>query len=126
MSTNDTNKQLHPVQLISHSRIVEQGVVLEFSITTQSNNLTYHQPYSKRQEIVFKLIQFMYSEGLGYRKIALKLNSYGIKTARDTGWTNTKVFSILKRKKQRDERVEELRLREYPIVFTSFEFKYYD
>jgi|TARA_B110000495_G_scaffold135424_1_gene118606 hypothetical protein len=68
----------------------------------------------------------MYSEGLGYRKIALKLNSYGIKTARDTGWTNTKVFSILKRKKQRDERVEELRLREYPIVFTSFEFKYYD
>ena len=126
MSTNDTNKQLHPIQPISHGGVVEQGVVLEFSITTQSNNLTYHQPYSKRQEIVFKLIQFMYSEGLGYRKIALKLNSYGIKTARDTGWTNTKVFSILKRKKQRDERVEELRLREYPIVFTSFEFKYYD
>ena len=68
----------------------------------------------------------MYDEGFGYRKIATKLNSYGIKTARDTGWTNTKVFFILKRKRQRDERVEELRLRKYPIVFTSFGFKYYD
>ena len=66
----------------------------------------------------------MYGEGLGYRKIATKLNSYGIKTARDTGWTNTKVFFILKRK--RDERVEELRLKKYPIVFTSFGFKYHE
>jgi len=66
----------------------------------------------------------MYGEGLGYRKIATKLNSYGIKTARDTGWTNTKVFFILKRK--REERVEELRLKKYPIVFTSFGFKYHE
>ena len=68
----------------------------------------------------------MYGEELGYRKIATKLNSYGIKTSRDTGWTNTKVFSILKRQRQRDERVDELRLKKYPIIFPGFGFKYHD
>ena len=29
-------------------------------------------------------------------------------------------------KRQRDERVEKLRLKKYPIVFTSFGFKYYE
>ena len=34
---------------ISHGGVIEEGVVLEFTVETQSNNLAYHQTYSKRQ-----------------------------------------------------------------------------
>ena len=56
---------------------------LEFSIEFQSNDLTYHQKYSKRQEILYGLIKYLHDvEGLGYRKISQSLNRWGIPTQR--------------------------------------------
>jgi len=53
--------------------------------------------------MVYKLIKHLHEkEGLGYRKISQKLNSWGIKTHRGKKWFNTSVFSVLKRKYQRD------------------------
>ena len=57
--------------------------------------------------MVYLLIKHLHEkEGLGYRKISQKLNSWGIKTQRGKEWFNTSVFSVLKRKHQRDMRPE--------------------
>ena len=71
--------------------------------------------------MVYELIHYLHTkEGLGYRKISQKLNSWGIKTQRGKEWFNTSVFSVLKRKHQRDKRVEEVREKEYPIRISKF------
>ena len=52
---------------------------LEFSIEFESNDLTYHQPYSKKQQITYDLIKHLHEvEGLGYRRISQSLNRWGI------------------------------------------------
>ena len=56
--------------------------------------------------MIYVLIKHLHEkEGLGYRKISQKLNSWGIKTQRGKEWFNTSVFSVLKRKHQRDMRL---------------------
>ena len=42
---------------------------------------------------------------MGYRKISDFLNRCGVKTQRNKTFSNSSVHSILKRKKQRDERM---------------------
>ena len=108
------------------------GVVLEtttpfliFSIEIQSNDLSYHQEYSKRQEIVYRLIKHLHIEGLGYRKISQRLNSWGIKTQRGKQWFNTSVSSVLKKKRLRDERVESIRNQVFEPVISKMKVKYY-
>ena len=99
---------------------------LEFSIEFQSNNLTYHKPYTKKQQILYQLIKYLHEvEGLGYRKISQKMNSWGIPTVRDNKWFPQSVFSILKRKHQRDMRIEELRNKEFPIKMSKMKVVYY-
>ena len=71
--------------------------------------------------MVYLLIKYLHEkEGLGYRKISQKLNSWGIKTHRGKEWFNTSVFSVLKRKHQRDMRVETVREKEYPVRISKF------
>ena len=102
------------------------GVVLEFTVETQSNNLTYHQPYTKRQQITYNLIQHLHDvEGWGYRVIAKKMNSWGVKTQRGKTWSNSSVHSVLKRRHQRDVRIEELRNKKYPTKVSRMVIKYY-
>jgi hypothetical protein len=43
---------------------------------------------------------------MGYRKIAKHLNELGIKTIRGNEWKNTTVFSVLKRNRERLNRLE--------------------
>ena len=60
--------------------------------------------------MVYLLIKHLHEkEGLGYRKISQKLNSWGIKTQRGKEWFNTSVFSVLKRKHQLDIRLETIK-----------------
>jgi len=99
---------------------------LEITITVQSNNLTYHQPYTKKQQVVYELIRLLHEDkGLGYRRISRKLNEWGIKTPRGKKWFNTSVQSVLKRKKQRDFRIESQRNKKYPIEIRKLSLKYY-
>lgn len=98
---------------------------LEITITIQSNDLTHHQPYTKKQQVVYELIRMLHvDKGLGYRKISKKLNSWGIKTYRGKKWFNTSVSSVLKRKHQRDVRIEEVRKQEYQIQMDRLKLKY--
>ena len=99
---------------------------LQFSLEIQSNNLTYQgNPYTKYQQFLYILIKTLHDKGYGYRRIANKLNDWGVKTARGNTWYNTSVSSVLKRKHERDMRIEEIRNKEYPIKIGKFSIKYY-
>ena len=67
----------------------------------------------------------MHDSGLGYRKISRKLNEMNIKTIRGNTWFNASVSSVLKRKHERDLRIQEIRNKEYPIKIGKFSVKYY-
>jgi len=97
---------------------------LEFSIEFQSNNLTFQQIYTNKQEAVYHLIKLLYYGGLGYRKISQKLNSWGIKTQRGKFWFNTSVFSVLKRKRERDLLTQSGKQKSYPVTVSEFKIKY--
>jgi hypothetical protein len=62
---------------------------------------------------------------MGYRKISRKMNDWGIKTHRGKKWFNTSVFSVLKRKHERDVLFDEIRNRHYPTKISKFEVNYY-
>ena len=75
--------------------------------------------------MVYQIIKYLNEkEGLGYRKISHKLNSWGIKTPRGKKWFNTSVYSVLKRKHQRDNRIENQRNKKYPIKIGKFSITY--
>ena len=94
---------------------------LEFEVEIESNDLTFRSVYSKRQQVVLNLIKYLHEEkGLGYRKIRDKLNSWGIKTERGNTWFNTSVYSVLKRHRQREERIKNQRKRRYLIEVGKF------
>ena len=98
---------------------------LEFEIDFQSNNLTSHQTYNKRQLIIIRLIKTLREEGLGYRRISYKLNSWGIKTDRGNTWFPQSVYSVLKRWNEMIDRVDNQRMREFDTHISKFELKYY-
>ena len=61
--------------------------------------------------------------GLGYRKISYKLNSWGIKTQRGKSWSNTSVSSILKRKRERELRIKNQRSKLFEVELSRFIIK---
>jgi len=122
--TNETNQS----QWSSFARTCLEGTIpyLEFSIEIQSNNLTYQgNPYTERQQYLYKLIKSMHDSGLGYRKISRKLNEMNIKTIRGNTWFNTSVSSVLKRKHERDLRIQEIRNLKFETKIGKFRIKYY-
>ena len=66
----------------------------------------------------------MHDSGLGYRKISRKLNEMNIKTIRGNTWFNTSVSSVLKRKHERDLRIEEIRNQKFETKIGKFRIKY--
>ena len=99
---------------------------LEFSIEFQSNKLIYQKEYTKRQQIIYVLIQHLHDrEGWGYRKISQWLNQSGIKTLRGKNWFSSSVISVLKRKHERDFMNEQIRNQHFPIKISKFEVNYY-
>jgi len=67
----------------------------------------------------------MHDSGLGYRKISHKLNEMNIKTIRGNTWFNTSVSSVLKRKHERDLRIQEIRDKKFKTKISKFSVKYY-
>ena len=92
---------------------------LTFTLYCRSNNLTYQAPYSKRQFIVLGLIKELQKQDFGYRRIAQKLNSWGIKTDRSNTFIPTSIYSIIKRYGQRTFRIEETRNKKYPSTLSE-------
>ena len=112
----------------SAESVVLSGTIphLEFTLEMQSNNLTYQgNPYTEYQQFLYKLIKCLQDKGYGYRRIAHKLNKWEVATPRGKKWFNTSVSSVLKRKHERDTRIQEIRNKEYPIKIGKFSVKYY-
>ena len=60
---------------------------------------------------------------MGYRKISYYLNERGMRTIEGNRWKNTTVYSVLKRYKQRQERLE-LRDQRYGVVRSKMWLEY--
>ena len=96
-----------------------------FTVTYRTNKLGHYQndKYSKTQKENHDLIQSLREKGLGYRKISKLLNDKGIKTSKGNTWTNSKVFSVLKKYKEREERLKLIN-KEYEPVWGKMEIKF--
>ena len=82
----------------------------------------YLRPYSKRQEKLHRIIKKLQEERyLSLKSIADKLNALGIKTHRGNTFSSGSIHSILKRKKERDKWMEEVRNREFPVKILNFD-----
>ena len=74
--------------------------------------------------MTFNLIEYLHNDkGLGYRVIAKKMNYWGIKTQRGKTWSNGSVHSVLKRRHQRDLRIQDVRNKKFPIEISSLSFR---
>ena len=82
----------------------------------------YLRPYSERQEklhrIIEKLQEYRY---MSLKSIADKLNVLGIKTHRGKSFSSGSIHSILKRKKEREKWVEEVRNKKFSIQIQNFD-----
>ena len=99
---------------------------LEFSIEFQSNQLIYKKDYTKRQQVIYVLINHLHDrEGWGYRKISNWLNKSSILTHTGKNWYTSSVISVLKRKHERDLLNEQVRNQHFPSKVSRFEINYY-
>jgi hypothetical protein len=79
------------------------------------------RPYSEQQiklhRIIKKLQEYRH---MSLKNIADKLNALGIKTHRGNSFSSGSIHSILKRKKERDIWIKEVRNKKFPIKILNF------
>ena len=109
---------------IMKSALKEKFSISLFTVTIGSNDLFTEQEYTEQQHQNYELIKSLHDRGMGYRKIAKYLNEQGIKTVRGNTWKNTQVFSVLKKYRARQERIQNVRLKEHPIEISKFELQW--
>ena len=86
-----------------------------FTVSERTNRLAFfHDKYTPEQEQTHSLIKSLHDDGMGYRKIAEYLNQRGVRTIKGNKWLNTQVYSVLKRFRERQERLELIE-KVYPI-----------
>ncbi len=91
----------------------------------QSNQLIYQKEYTKRQQVIYVLINHLHnSDGWGYRKISKWLNQSGIKNHTGKKWFASSVI-VLKRKYERNLMNEQIRNQHFPTKISKFEVNYY-
>ena len=115
------------VSFNEHDGYVLSGSIPHLCFTTiiQSNDLIYLQEYSVRQNIIYILIQYLYEKReMGYRKISTFLNRSGIKSERGKKFSNSSVHSVLKRKKERDTRIRDVRKKKYEFILKDMRIIY--
>ena len=81
-----------------------------FTITYRTNKWVHYQndKYSDDQKRTYELIKSLHDEGWGYRRITKHLNNKRILTHTGKTWgeTGNSVYSVLKKYKEREERLE--------------------
>ena len=94
-----------------------------FTVSIRSNKLQHYQNrYTERQEETHSLIKSLHDGGMGYRKISHYLNDKVITTSKGNRWKNTQVYSVLKRYKERQERLGFIE-KEYEPVWGKMKLK---
>ena len=120
------------LKTVSHSGIISTDEItfpkynhyLCFSVTVRTNKfaLKQNEKYSPEQEKIFKKIKSLHQSGLGYRKIANKFNAENITTYMGKKWEFNNIYSVLKRHKEREDRLE-FTNKEYEPVWGKMEVK---
>ena len=82
------------------------NIFLQFTITVSSSNLNNYF-YSGHQQYLYDTSKELYEKGLGYRKISNWFNERDIKTPRGSEFQGNYVFSILKKGRIREERINQ-------------------
>ena len=81
----------------------------------------YLRPYSLRQVKLHRIIKKLKEKHhMSLKSIADKLNALGIKTHRGNTFSSSSIHSVLKRKKERDKWIEEVRNKEFHIQILNF------
>ena len=104
----------NPTRLFPYSRVRlcvqscnPNNLIVKFSVSIITTKL-WESNYSDYQQYLFNRI-CEYKESfvtpIGYRKISKILNDEGLKTPRNTEFSNSKVHSIYKKGKIREERI---------------------
>lgn len=92
-----------------------------FSVKVRTNRFVYRQleKYTPEQEKLHDKIKSMYDSGMSYRRITKHLNKKGILTHKGHKWgiTGNSVYSVLKRHKERLERIA-YRDKEYEPIWS--------
>ena len=82
----------------------------------------YLRPYSERQVKLHRIIKKLKEKRhMSLKSIANKLNALGIKTYRGSIFSSGSIHSILKRKKERDKWIEEVRNKKFPVKIINFD-----
>ena len=102
----EDSKKTTPSKLTQRLQTLSyRGDYLCFDLEVTSNQL-WHTHYSPYQSFLHNKIKQLKAEGLGYRKIAKRLNEENIKTSRGNAFYPSSVYSILKKKKIREKHKE--------------------
>ena len=72
---------------------------------------------------MFNLIKSLHNSGFGYRKISHYLNERGIPTHKGNKWGSNNVYSVLKRHKEREKRLDFIN-KEYEPVWSKMEVRW--
>ena len=78
--------------------------IVEFTVTVSSSNLNNYF-YSEHQQYLYDTIKELHGKGLGYKKISNWFNDRDIKTPRGSEFKGNYVFSILKKGRIREVRL---------------------
>ena len=91
------------VWLMKHQNTLITDVRLSLKINSFA--LKHHNKCSTEQEKLFHKIKSLHQSLLGYRKISKQLNAEGITTHQGNRWEDNNVYSVIKRHKEREERL---------------------
>ena len=93
-----------------------------FTVTIKTKGLRT-QPYTEYQQFLLDTIYRLKSEGLGYRKIAHWLNQHGYETPRGKRFFGNHVYSMIKKHKLREEKLNHKPELEYgPLRFEYVDY----
>ncbi len=92
-----------------------------FPVYFSTNNLVFERNlhvWTEPQQEIHDQIKCLHDSGLGYKRIAKHLNEIGSKTFRGKEWGSNIVHSVLKRNRERLNRLE-VQNQETEIEFTN-------
>ena len=106
----------------------EFSYYLRFNVSIRFNHLNpqYNtNRYTDKNYNLYKLIQSLRDEGWSYRRISKHFNEKGILTPNNKKWglSGNSVYSVLKRYKEREERLQ-LRNKKYQPVRSKMWLEY--
>ena len=104
---------------LSREDYSRKKVNLLFDVNITDKNLNNYF-YSEHQQYLYDTSKKLYGEGLGYRKISNWFNKRDIKTPRGSEFKGNYVFSILKKGRIREERLNresKWKIEEVKIMF---------